>query len=111
MQFVSTKIDDNSKEKGEQILLMPDIYRIAARVQVHLGREAHNSKLAIKFINQLAEHVEYFSGPVEPPGAKDYRLSRAKVLGPELPPEDDERWVALREFWQRPWYGLLVFQR
>lgn len=105
------QVDDNLKEKEEQIRLMPDIYRIAARVQVHLGREADNSKLAIEFINLIAEHVEYFADPTELLGAKEYQLSRAKELGPELPPEDDERWVALRLFWRRPWYvGSSIFE-
>jgi hypothetical protein len=39
---------------------MPDIYRIATRVQAHPTSDSH---LAIEFINKLAENIEIFAAP------------------------------------------------
>ena len=95
------QVDNNSDEKGQQIRLMPDTYRIAKRVQVHLGPEADNSWLAIELLENIAKYGEYLDDTLNESSAKAYELAREK--GFVLPGLNDESWKALRAFRQRPW--------
>lgn len=95
------QVGNDSDEKAQQIRLMPDIYRIAKRVQVHLGPEADNSWLAIEFLENIAKYGEYLDDTLNELSAKAYELAREK--GFVLPGPNDESWKALRAFWQRPW--------
>jgi hypothetical protein len=93
--------DRDSEEKGQQIRIMPDIYRIAQRVQIHLGPEADDSPLAIKFIEHIAEYAEYLDESLNASNSEAYAL--ALEMGYNPPAEDDRTWNALRSFWSRPW--------
>ena len=90
------QVDSNSKEKEEQIRLMPDIYRIAQRVRVHLGRTADHCDLAIQCINDLAKG-EYIVG------LDEHMLSGLEYKVEEEPKDTEDRQEALRAFWRRPW--------
>jgi hypothetical protein len=94
------QIDNNSKEKTTQIKLMPDIYRIARRVQIHLGPEADNSALAIELLEHISEYSEYLDDVMNDRSG----LELARERGLKLPHPEDERWKASRAFWRRPWY-------
>lgn len=91
----------DSEEKSQQIRLMPDIYRIAKRVQIHLGPEADDSPLAIRFIEHMAEYMEYLDESLNISNSKAYAL--ALEMGYSPPPANDKTWSALRSFWLRPW--------
>jgi hypothetical protein len=93
--------DKGSEEKAQQIQLMPDIYRIAKSVQIHLGPEADNSPLAIRFLEHVAEYAEYLDESLNVSNAQAYALAQEK--GFAFPEERDKTWDALRSFWMRPW--------
>ncbi|KAF1929425.1 uncharacterized protein M421DRAFT_138657 [Didymella exigua CBS 183.55] len=94
--------NQDSEEKSQQILLMPDIYRISKRVQIHLGPEANDSPLAIKFLEHMAEYAEYLDESLNVSNSEAYAL--ALEMGYSPPVESDKTWNALRSFWLRPWF-------
>ncbi|KAG6032698.1 hypothetical protein E4U19_007273 [Claviceps sp. Clav32 group G5] len=89
-------------EKGEQIQLMPDIYRIAARVQVYLGDESADLPAAIQLLSTIADYSEHLDDFAHAEG--EIGLDLALKNGFIFPPPDDERWPALRAFFCRPWF-------
>jgi hypothetical protein len=90
------QVDENSKEKEEQIRLMPDIYRIAKRVLVYLGQESDRSDLAIQYINSMAgDYVTSIPKlPIDKVTGKPFEL---RTYGSEKESN------ALHAFWERPW--------
>ncbi|KAK4094352.1 hypothetical protein Purlil1_957 [Purpureocillium lilacinum] len=92
----------DNREKGEQIQLMPDIYRIASRVQVYLGPEADDLALALDFIRSIADYSEYLDASQHDDGETATALAQQR--GFVLPPVGDPRWTALRAFLRRPWF-------
>ncbi|KAK9434829.1 Ankyrin and HET domain protein [Metarhizium brunneum] len=93
---------ESNTEKGEQIQLMPDIYRIAACVQVYLGDEADNVPAALELLYSIADYSEHLDDSIHPHGEIGVEL--AKQGGFVLPPVEDKRWSALRAFLRRPWF-------
>ncbi|KAG5961768.1 hypothetical protein E4U58_004112 [Claviceps cyperi] len=89
-------------EKGEQIQLMPDIYRTAARVQVYLGDESADLPAALQLLSTIADYSEHLDDFSHAEG--EIGLDLALQNGFILPPPDDERWPALRAFFCRPWF-------
>ncbi|CCE34273.1 related to heterokaryon incompatibility protein (het-6OR allele) [Claviceps purpurea 20.1] len=89
-------------EKGEQIQLMPDIYRTAARVQVYLGDESADLPAAVQLLSTIADYSEHLDDFAHAEG--EIGLDLALQNGFILPPPDDERWPALRAFFCRPWF-------
>jgi hypothetical protein len=92
----------SNKEKGEQIQLMPDIYRIAVCVQVYLGDEADNVPAALELLSSIADYSEFLDDSIHPNG--EIGLDLAVQSGFVLPPTKDKRWPALRAFFRRPWF-------
>ena len=93
--------DRDSEEKAQQIQLMPNIYRTAKRVQIHLGPEADDSPLAIRLLEHVAEFADYLDEHLNYSNARAYALALEKGFSP--PERDDKSWNALRSFWLRPW--------
>ena len=93
--------DRDSEEKAQQIRLMPDIYRIAKRVQIHLGPEADNGPLAIQLMNHIAAFAEYLDEHLNYSNSRAYALALERGFSP--PGKHDKSWHALRSFWLRPW--------
>ncbi|KAF3046838.1 hypothetical protein E8E11_008736 [Didymella keratinophila] len=78
--------DRDSEEKIQQIRLMPDVYRFAKRVQIHLGPEADDSPLAIEFIAHVADYAEYLDESLKPREVWKRMRSRWRS-GSALPPK------------------------
>lgn len=95
------QVERDSEEKGQQIRLMPDIYRIAKHVQIHLGPEADDSHLAVPLIEHIAEYAEYLDQTLNVSNLEAHAL--ALEMGFDPPKKGDKRWNALRSFWLRPW--------
>ena len=89
-------------EKGEQIKLMPDIYRFASRVQVYLGSESAQDVSAIELIGTIADYFDQLDGLRNP--VIEIGASLALRDGLVLPPSHDKQWAALRAFLRRPWF-------
>ncbi|KAM4068021.1 heterokaryon incompatibility protein [Hirsutella rhossiliensis] len=89
----------DNEEKGAQIKLMPDIYRVAA---------------ALDLLTTIADHSEYLDDSQQQyPAAQDpalvesetaIALARRRRAELALPPPTDARWAALRAFLRRPWF-------
>ncbi|GKT61589.1 ankyrin and HET domain protein [Colletotrichum tofieldiae] len=99
----------DDKEKESQIMLMHDIYVSARRVLAYLGEEADGSKEAIELIEK------YWRVSIPNPlnaGARAFvedLLSEPVPDAPtggeaELPPQGDEKWMAVSRFWNRSWF-------
>ncbi|KHN94726.1 Ankyrin and HET domain protein [Metarhizium album ARSEF 1941] len=93
---------ESNTEKGEQIQLMPDIYRVAACVQVYLGDEADNVQAALELLSSIADYSEHLDDSTHAYGEIGVHL--AMQSGFILPPVQDKRWPALRAFFRRPWF-------
>lgn len=93
-----------NKEKGEQIQLMPDIYRVAARVQIYLGpaSAADDVPAALDLLGTIADYSEYLDNSQHAAGEVGTLLAQRRGL--VLPPPADRRWPALRAFLRRPWF-------
>ncbi|KAG6178779.1 hypothetical protein E4U36_006175 [Claviceps purpurea] len=89
-------------EKGEQVQLMPDIYRTAARVQVYLGDESADLPAALQLLSTIADYSEHLDDFAHAEG--EIGLDLALQNGVILPSPDDECWPALRAFFCRPWF-------
>ncbi|KAK1988792.1 heterokaryon incompatibility protein-domain-containing protein [Colletotrichum cereale] len=96
-------------EKESQIMLMHDIYVSARRVLAYLGEEADGSGEAIELIER------YWRVSIPNPlnaGARAFvegLLSEPVPDAPAgaeaaLPPQGDDRWMAVSRFWNRPWF-------
>jgi hypothetical protein len=93
--------DRDSEEKGQQISLMPDVYRFAKRVQIHLGPETDDSSFAIEFIEHVADYAEFLDESLNRLNSEAYAL--ALEMGFHPPAKNHRTWNALRAFWARPW--------
>ncbi|KAG6005387.1 hypothetical protein E4U54_000357 [Claviceps lovelessii] len=91
-----------NSEKGEQIQLMPDIYRTAACVQVYLGDESGDVSAALELLSSIADYSEHLDDLTHDDG--EVGLDLAFRNGLVLPPPDDKKWPALRAFFCRPWF-------
>jgi hypothetical protein len=89
------QVDENSTEKEEQIKLMPDIYRIAKLVCVHLGRATEDSDVAIKFIQQFSD-AQIFS-------FNENKQEMMKKQEFRWRTYDEKNTNALCAIWERPW--------
>ncbi|PHH61451.1 hypothetical protein CDD81_359 [Ophiocordyceps australis] len=93
-----------NQEKGQQIQLMPDIYRTAACVQICLGRADANDNVpaALALLRTIADYSQYLDDTEHPAGEIGTRLAAER--GFVLPKPNDPCWAALRSFWRRPWF-------
>ena len=87
---------EDNKEKGIQVALMPKIYTYAAKVLVHLGLEADGSELLPELLEKL--------GTAESARIRDRDMLPEEFLSNGLPPPDDVAWEALIAFICRPWF-------
>jgi hypothetical protein len=78
-------------EKSTQIPLMSDIYCNALGVLIWLGRESHDSALAMSFISQLYPTMEDAAQPLANPLA-------------DLNPAERRAWHAVSNLLGRPWF-------
>ncbi|KAI1739066.1 heterokaryon incompatibility protein-domain-containing protein [Xylaria scruposa] len=61
----------NNVEKGPQVAMMGEIYRLAARVVVWLGPEENNSDRALSWLEYMGSQVKFESSLVPVPGADE----------------------------------------
>ena len=87
---------EDSKEKGHQVALMPQIYTYSRRVLVHLGLEADGSELLPGLLEKISK--------VELTRIKRVGRSAEEFLSIGLPPPEEEMWKALVELLCRPWF-------
>lgn len=90
---------DDTGEREQQVTMMGSIYRKAKRVITYIGPESDNSSLGIEFAGYLRQYViSSLESDVES------HVSATKESGhPELPPEADPRWAAVRKLILRGW--------
>lgn len=79
-------------ERGQQVSLMRDVFRLSDRTVVWLGEESHDSGLAIDLIHELAKSSRQGDRSQLP-------NQSAKVLALH-----DPAWRALTHLLQRPWF-------
>ncbi|EFQ32139.1 hypothetical protein CGRA01v4_08245 [Colletotrichum graminicola] len=100
----------DSREKESQITLMHDIYVGARRVLAYLGEEADGSGEAIELIerywrvslpNPLNAGARAFVEGLLSEPVPDAPAGGAEA---ELPPQGDNKWMAVSRFWNRPWF-------
>ncbi|KAK2592082.1 hypothetical protein QQS21_010218 [Conoideocrella luteorostrata] len=89
-------------EKGEQIQLTPDIYRIVACVQVYLGDDSDDVPGALELLYSIADYSEHLDDSQHAEG--EIGMVLAMQSGSALPLASDRRWEALRAFFRRPWF-------
>ena len=90
---------EDEKERGAQVALMPLLYTFAAKVLVYLGEQSDGSER----VPQLAEAVIKIDKSRLYEAQSD--ASRMTMLG--LPPEDDPSWEALVKLFCRPWFSRI----
>ena len=97
---------NNTAERGHQVLRMADIYRQASRVIIWLGPERDDSTLAIQELNSLGSTIEV-----------EWTTKKVKALSGDnfgqwmeepLPfAEDRKTLAAIRSFLDRSWFKRL----
>jgi Heterokaryon incompatibility protein (HET) len=86
---------EDNKEKGFQVALMPKIYTYSRRVLVHLGMEADGSEHLPDLLEKLSKvELARFKA----------KMSPEEYLSNGLPPPDSEAWKPLVAFFRRPWF-------
>lgn len=111
----------NHEEKGPQVAMMGDIYRLAARVVVWLGPEADGSARAMAFFKALGPHIEikYLTAMwrnMPPPTSADLGIPRqqdlASLVGPVLDllsrPYFDRLWIRQEIYLANPREAVIV---
>ena len=97
---------NNTAERGHQVLRMADIYHQASRVIIWLGPERDDSTLAMQELNALGSTVEvdWTIGEAKPLSGEDYK----QWLGQPLPFANDRKILAaIGSFLDRSWFKRL----
>ena len=97
---------NNTAERGHQVLRMADIYRQASRVVIWLGLERNNSTLAMQELNALGQSIEmdWIRGVAKPLSGDLYSQRT------EEPLPFAENWdilAAINCFFDRSWFKRL----
>ncbi|KAL8895005.1 MAG: hypothetical protein Q9207_008337 [Kuettlingeria erythrocarpa] len=97
----------NLKERGTQVLRMPDIYTQAKRVVVWLGPESYNSTLAMKAIDDIGSRiaVDWYLKTIKTT-SKDGSDPNLRELGHDLRQHPD-LWLAFKDLLNRPYFRRL----
>ncbi|ERF70479.1 hypothetical protein EPUS_09221 [Endocarpon pusillum Z07020] len=100
----------NNKEKGLQINLMGEIYRLAARVIVWLGPEENKSGRAIDMLEDMGSQVDFHPGAFSITPSSQARDRRWGDMALDLP-YNEEDLTCLYHLLCRAWFeGLWVRQ-
>ncbi|KAI1500260.1 HET-domain-containing protein [Biscogniauxia marginata] len=97
---------DDVHERGQQVAIMGDIYRLARRVIVWLGPQADGSTLALDFLDSLGRQVmvNWWDGTMRPAHwakSKDLWADNEMAISfPSMPKE----FAALVSLLERPWF-------
>ena len=97
---------NNTAERGHQVLRMADIYRQASRVIIWLGPERDDSTLAIQELNTLGSTttVDWTTQEVKPLSGDHY----GQWIEEPLPSAEDRKTLAaIRSFLDRSWFKRL----
>ena len=93
-------------EKSAQVSIMGAIYRLAAQVIIWLGPASPTSNCALSFAEELLCALSAFSDKY---GHREFPLDsdnfKLEPYGFELPPRSDQRWTALGELLDQPWFS------
>jgi hypothetical protein len=89
-------------ERGQQVLLMADIYNKAEKTIIWLGESADGSDLAMKVLHERGENLTLsdLSHLLNTTFSPNDTMST--ILG--LPDLSHKSWAALRKLLQRPWF-------
>ncbi|KAI1749024.1 heterokaryon incompatibility protein-domain-containing protein [Xylaria castorea] len=93
----------NNVEKGPQVAMMGEIYRLATRVVVWLGPEESHSDRALSWLEYMGSQVEYDYSLEPVPGAADESMSDVNV---PIPLEAADL-SCLYHLLCRPWFERL----
>ena len=97
---------NNTAERGHQVLRMVDIYRQSNRVIIWLGPEWNNSTLAMQELNTLGSTIEvdWVAKVVKPSSGRTYE----QWIEEALPFADDSRTLAaIQSLLNRSWFKRL----
>ncbi|CAO1603224.1 hypothetical protein XANCAGTX0491_006816 [Xanthoria calcicola] len=97
----------DKKEQSQQVAMMADIYRSAAKVIVWLGPEANNSTAAIEALKKFASKIcvdwtRYTIGAASEEDAESEWVDSTKVA-----PFDQETWSSIGWLLDRSWFSRL----
>ena len=96
-------------ERNHQGQQMRDIYKQASEVLIWLGPESNTTATAIHFMSEIPLWINGrypdLLDPYDTLSRKDYVTSRLKTL--LLLDDFRERWIALSQFLERPWWGRI----
>ena len=97
--------DDN--EQSQQVAMMADIYRLAAKVIVWLGPEANNSTAALKALSTLASkiYVDWHFYTISPASEEDVGSDWVDLK--KKFPFDQETWSSIAWLLDRSWFSRL----
>ena len=97
----------DKKEQSQQVAMMADIYRSAAKVIVWLGPEANNSTTAIEALKKFTSKIcvdwtRYTIGAASEEDAESDWVDSTKVA-----PSDQETWSSIGWLLDRSWFSRL----
>ncbi|CAO1599279.1 hypothetical protein XANCAGTX0491_003013 [Xanthoria calcicola] len=90
----------NLKERGKQVLRMPDIYSLAQGVVVWLGPEKDDSNVAMEVINDIGQQVTVDWG------AMKYEVNPSSIYSPSLD-ISPQQWLSIMNLLSRSWFDRL----
>ena len=97
----------DQKEQSQQVAMMADIYRSAAKVIVWLGPEANNSKAAIEALKTLASKIHVDWGLLIISAASKVDAESDWVDLKKRAPFDQETWTSIGWLLDRSWFSRL----
>ncbi|KAI4234461.1 MAG: hypothetical protein LQ349_003787 [Xanthoria aureola] len=97
----------DKEERSQQVAMMADIYRSAAKVIVWLGPEANSSTAAIETLSTLASkiHVDWHFLTVSPVSEEDAESDWVDLT--KVAPFDQETWSSIGWLLDRSWFSRL----
>ena len=97
----------DKKEQSQQVAMMADIYRSAAKVIVWLGPEANSSTAAIEALRTLASkiHVDWGLSIISAASEEDAESDWVDVT--KRAPFDLETWISIAWLLDRSWFSRL----
>lgn len=97
----------DDKERSQQVAMMADIYRSAAKVIVWLGPEANNSAAAIEALKTLASRIHVDWGLLIVSAASNVDAESDWVDLKKKAPFDQETWTSIGWLLDRSWFSRL----
>ena len=97
----------DDKERSQQVAMMADIYRLAAKVIVWLGPGGNNSAVALKALRTLASKIHANWGLYTISAASKEDAESDWVDLTKSPPFETETWFSIAWLLDRSWFSRL----